>query len=242
MNQADDILGLARHQIGVKESPSGSNNVIYNTRYYGQEVHDGLWGTTFAWCAVFVWWLFRELGLSKLYYGGKKTASCTTLCNYYKANGQIVPFDQAKPGDIVFFKWKTTRKTPQHVGIVESRKEDTLTTIEGNTAVGNDGNGGMVMRRKRKSNVVFAVARPAYKNNEEEIDMTKEDVQKIVKEEVEKAVSELKPIVYKTAADIPAWAANTVESLINQGKLIGDQNGNLNLSQDTLRSLVIMNR
>lgn len=162
MSQAEQVLDLARQQLGVTESPAGSNNVKYNTAYYGQTVHDGLWNTTFAWCAVFVWWLFQQLGLAALYYGGKKTASCTTLWNYYKAAGQLVSFDQAQPGDIVFFRWTSSQKTPQHVGVVESRTGDTLTTIEGNTSVGNDGNGGAVMRRQRERNVVLAVARPAY--------------------------------------------------------------------------------
>lgn len=54
MSQAEKVLDLARQQLGVTESPAGSNNVKYNTAYYGQAVHDGLWNTTFAWCAVFV--------------------------------------------------------------------------------------------------------------------------------------------------------------------------------------------
>lgn len=80
------------------------------------------------------------------------------------------------------------------------------------------------------------------RNDKEEINMTKEDVQKIVKEEVKKAVAELKPIIYKTVDDIPDWGIDTVDKLVNQGKLRGDQDGNLNLSNDLLRALVIMNR
>lgn len=73
-------------------------------------------------------------------------------------------------------------------------------------------------------------------------DMNKEEVQKLVKEEVEKAVSELKPIVYKSVDDIPYWGIDTVKKLIDQGKLRGDQNGDINISQDLLRALVVMNR
>lgn len=164
LSQAGKVLAVATGEIGVKESPAGSNNVKYNTAYYGQAVHDGLWGTKFPWCAVFVWWCFREAGLSELFYAGGKTASCTTLWSWFKGKGQTVPIGQAQSGDVVFFNWTRGPKgtVANHVGIVESRSGDTLTTIEGNTAVGNDGNGGAVMRRTRKANVVLAVARPSY--------------------------------------------------------------------------------
>lgn len=76
----------------------------------------------------------------------------------------------------------------------------------------------------------------------DEADMTKEEVQNFVKEEVKKAVADLKPTVYKTVNDIPSWGIDTVEKLVNQNKLRGDQDGNLNLSEDLLRALVIMSR
>ena len=34
----EEILTLARSQIGVREDPIGSNRVKYNTEYYGMEV------------------------------------------------------------------------------------------------------------------------------------------------------------------------------------------------------------
>ena len=64
------LLKLARQELGEREYPPNSNNIKYNTAYYGKEVS----GSNLAWCAVFVWWLFRECGMSELYYGGKKTA------------------------------------------------------------------------------------------------------------------------------------------------------------------------
>ena len=41
MATANEILAVARKELGVKESPANSNNVKYNTAYYGQEVWDG---------------------------------------------------------------------------------------------------------------------------------------------------------------------------------------------------------
>ncbi len=43
----------------------------YNTAYYGREVSG-----KYPWCAVFVWWVFREAGAPELYYGGGETAYC----------------------------------------------------------------------------------------------------------------------------------------------------------------------
>jgi N-acetylmuramoyl-L-alanine amidase len=42
--------------------------------------------------------------------------------------------------------------------------------------------------------------------------------------------------------DIPAWALPTVEKLIAHGSLKGDSKGDLNLSNDMLRLLVINDR
>ena len=41
MATAEKILEIARSQIGTKESPAKSDNVKYNTAYYGREVSDG---------------------------------------------------------------------------------------------------------------------------------------------------------------------------------------------------------
>ena len=74
MATAEKILEIARSQIGTRESPANSDNVKYNTVYYGREVSG-----KYPWCAVFVWWVFREaVGLCK-------AASCTAFVNRYKA-------------------------------------------------------------------------------------------------------------------------------------------------------------
>lgn len=54
---AKHLVDIASSQIGVKESPSGSNNVKYNTWYYGRVVS----GDGFPWCCVFVEWCFAVL-------------------------------------------------------------------------------------------------------------------------------------------------------------------------------------
>ena len=149
------VLYAAASQVGITESPAGSNKVKYNTAYYGREVS----GSAYPWCVTFVWWVFRQAGFS-LY----KTASCTALVDRYReaSPGQIVRQDY-RPGDLVFFDFSGRRAKTEHVGIVESVGADgTLTTIEGNTGSGSDANGGAVMRRTRKPGLVTCGIRPGY--------------------------------------------------------------------------------
>lgn len=49
-------------------------------------------------------------------------------------------------------------------------------------------------------------------------------------------------IIYKTLNDIPDWGKPTVEKLLNKKAIQGDENGNLNISNDLLRILVIHDR
>lgn len=148
------VLAIAAWQVGVLESPAGSNKVKYNTAFYGREVS----GNAYPWCMAFIWWVFREAGFN-LY----KTASCSAFVRRYKAfsPGQIVTRG-FKPGDIVFFDFSGGRKKTEHVGLVVSVSGGTVTTIEGNTGTGNDANGGAVMRRTRKAGLVTCGVRPGY--------------------------------------------------------------------------------
>ena len=153
MTIVNDILTKAESQIGIAENPSGSNKVKYNTAYYGREVS----GADYPWCCAFIWWLFNECKASSLYYGGKKTASCTTLMNYYKKTGQFSKTPQV--GCLVFYNWgKGT--TAQHIGIVTEVGSGYIKAIEGNTALGNDSNGGQVMERTRYTSQILGYAHP----------------------------------------------------------------------------------
>ena len=41
---------------------------------------------------------------------------------------------------------------------------------------------------------------------------------------------------------VPEWAKETVQKVVDKGALKGDENGNLNLSGDLTRVLVILDR
>lgn len=151
---ADKILNIAQCELGVKEEPAGSNTVKYNTAYYGREVS----GSTYAWCAAFVWWVFRQAGASSLYYGGGKTAYCPTLLSYHKGLGEGV-HGNYRPGDIIFFNF-SGGTSASHVGICESWDGTFITTIDGNTGTDSESNGGAVMRRRRSAKYIVGAYRP----------------------------------------------------------------------------------
>ena len=149
------VLFAAASQIGVTESPAGSNRVKYNTAYYGREVS----GSAYPWCVTFVWWVFRQAGFS-LY----KTASCSALVKRYREASPDQIIQQGyRSGDLVFFDFSGRQSKTEHVGIVERVGADgTLTTIEGNTGSGSNANGGAVMRRTRNPGLVTCGIRPGY--------------------------------------------------------------------------------
>lgn len=145
-----DIIAKAKNEIGVCEVPANSNNVKYNTWFYGKNVS----GDKYPWCATFISYLFKSE--QKLC---KKTASCIDMLDWFTDHFRIV--HEPKPGDIVFFHYNTNNRKTNHVGIVISVEGDSIITIEGNTSQTSQDNGGRVMQRKRNSNIV-AYARPEY--------------------------------------------------------------------------------
>lgn len=193
MASSEELLELARGEIGTKETPAGSNRVKYNTAYYGREVS----GEAYPWCCVFLWWLFRTCGAAELFYGGGRTASCGTLMDYARRNGLLVT-DDYRPGDLVFFRF-SGRGGPQHVGILESVQSGVLVTIEGNTGVGNDTNGGQVQRRIRARRFAMGAYRPDY----EEETMTQQQFDAMMEQWLERRAGQ-EPGAF--SAEARAWA------------------------------------
>lgn len=150
---AEKIIEVAREYIGTTEKYN--NNVLFNTAYYGHTVN----GSAYPWCAVFVWYVFREAGAADLYYGGSKSAYCPALVTYYKQQKQW--YTTPKVGDLVFYNFSKGTEA-KHVGIVTGVSDTYITAIEGNTSSYNQANGGMVMERSRSLSVCLGFARPRY--------------------------------------------------------------------------------
>lgn len=126
------ICAIAFTQVGVKEI-DGTNDVLYNTEYYGGRVHDTK-DNSYPWCCAFVWWVFKHAGLSSIF--GNKTASCgRAVTNLQAVGGVVIPHDQAQPGDLVFYN--KSGGGYSHIGIVVRPSDgSTVGTVEGNAGNG----------------------------------------------------------------------------------------------------------
>lgn len=154
MKQMDDICILAQKERGTKESPANSNRIKYNAWYYGRDVS----GPSYPWCMVFMQWLAYQISLPVL-----KTASCTALANWAKERAQWFTKDFQK-GDWVEFDFSGRRKITEHVGLVVDLYPGGVVTVEGNTASGNDTNGGQVQLRRRPLSLITGAWRPPYED------------------------------------------------------------------------------
>lgn len=156
---SQNVIDIARAELGNTEKPSGSNLNKYGEAYHWNGV---------PWCVIFLWWCFKEAGESSAFFGGAKTASCGTLFKWYKEQGLTVPFIDIRPGDIVILNFSGTSET-QHCGLVEKIIDLDLgwiRTIEGNTSPGLEGsqyNGGCVALKARNMKNIIGVCRPMYK-------------------------------------------------------------------------------
>jgi hypothetical protein len=141
-----EALAEALRHVGKKEQPINSNKTEFG-KWFGVDA--------VPWCNIFVSYCF-SVGAGFTVAGGYAGAGCYAKgCTYVptteawlRATGMWVGKTQPQPGDIAIFNWDGG--VPDHIGIVEeSLGGGKFNSIEGNTAVGDDSNGGMVMRRLR---------------------------------------------------------------------------------------------
>ena len=157
------VIEIARGELGVTESPPGSNRVkywdIFPPAFQGQ-----------PWCVAFLAWVFDKAGERMAFFGGGLTASCGTLLRWYKEQGLTVPVEKVQAGDIVILNFHGTKDT-EHCGLVVETVPpyNNIRTIEGNTSPGMEGsqdNGGCVALKQRYLSQIVGVCRPQYKAEE----------------------------------------------------------------------------
>lgn len=139
MTTAQNIIDVARSQIGYVETPS---NI---TRYWA-ELEPGLQGN--PWCAAFVSWVFKHAGMPLPAMG--KTYGYVYVpnaVNYAKAHGLWDASGHYAPGDVVCYG------NGAHTGIIATDDGTTMAVYEGNTSpdngAGSQTNGGGVYLRHR---------------------------------------------------------------------------------------------
>lgn len=140
-------MGIA--ELGVHEVPAGSNWSPRIKQYLAAAGLKYPKPPGVPWCMAFVCWCYKQAKHPLPY----PTASVGLFLNWAQKVGDVVtrPFR----GDLVCYRFDADN-WPDHVGIVErvlalpTRSKPWLVrTIEGNTAFGNDANGGQVQRRWR---------------------------------------------------------------------------------------------
>jgi len=143
----NNIVEIAKKEIGVTEKPENSNKTKYG-KWFG---FDGV-----AWCGMFVSWVYSAAGFALPKIGfSKGFAGCQTAVAYFIKNKKITT--EPIPGDIVFFDWNSDNRY-DHTGIFVKWiiKNKTFESVEGNTSLTNQSNGGQVMLRERSNkNVLF---------------------------------------------------------------------------------------
>ena len=144
MGTVRELIAVAMSDLGYKEVPANSNYTKYG-EWMGLQYQ--------PWCmsAVQYWANVANVVLPL------KTGSCTSLMNAAKQSGQWVT-SCYKEGDIPIYQFKSGK----HCGIITEVQPDYVMSIEGNTAVGNDSNGGEVMLRQRSYENILGAVRPKF--------------------------------------------------------------------------------
>jgi len=159
VSTADQALDVARSQIGVAESPRGSNRTPYGTWF-------GFNGV--AWCSIFVAWVLARIGIDPRQ-SIDGYASCASALAGWRRLGRTRDRATIQPGDVLFFKIGRRGNATNHTGFARSApyKKRKLgrwfvDTIEGNTNAGGSRTGGQVLAKTRALSLVVGVARPPY--------------------------------------------------------------------------------
>lgn len=149
MTTADEFIAACSAEVGYKESPAGSNR----TKFAAEAGHPN--GR--PWCATFLVAIARRTSLDL-----PSTSPYTpAMASAFQKAGRW--HHKPQRGDFVFFDFPDDVRRVQHVGVLTRvLASGDIETIDGNTGVGNDSNGGQVMRRVRSTRHVVGYGRPAY--------------------------------------------------------------------------------
>lgn len=174
---------------------------------------------TDPWCAAFVSACALEAGLQRLY---PLECSCSRIILKAREMGIWVEDDGQIPqiADWVLYNWDAQPQgddlgAPDHIGIVISVEEGSIAVVEGNYD-----NAVKLRRIKVDDRRIRGFVCPKFWEEEKESTM----------------------IYYHRIEEVPAYARETVEKLMNDGSLLGVTEDDLGLTEELLRVLVILDR
>lgn len=163
MTTAAKVIAEARADLGMKESPPGSN-LVPITKAFGKIPGYPGGGYGYPWCAAATSIWCKAAGL-KPNTDYPHTPSTITQYNWAKSNNRW--FSTPKVGDLVLYTNNRTAGGIYHVELVEAVSASSITTIGGNTSgtAGNiQGNGdGCYRKTISLSNArIYGYVRPRY--------------------------------------------------------------------------------
>lgn len=249
MSAIDKVIEIAKGEVGYLEKRSNAN--LYdktanagsgNYTKYWAEIKPDYQGQ--PWCACFVTWVLvqafgREVAekLLKHY----PYVYCPTMSGLFTLNAN------PKRGDIVIFKHGGTFT---HTGIVTSVNGDYFTTVEGNTSGGSTiiANGGAVCAKGYYNSNLPGTkfCTPDWNLVESEDELMSKEYDELTARlnSVEQRVINLEnPMIYNYIdANMPEYYRPTIQKLVGNGKLKGNEKGELMLTEDMMRILTILDR
>lgn len=229
MEMRERLVKVALDELGAE---NGEKYVRWYNAAMGSKLNLGA-----AWCAIFVSWCARQAGVSTQKI--PNFAGCTTGRRWFQKLGFWRERGSYQPqrGDLILFDWDGDPTLAEHVGIVTGRDTNKVYTVEGNSA--------KTVRQKQyalASKVILG-----YVQWKEEENLTKEETQALIQTAVntlEKKLTERleaeKKRVYHRAEEVPDWSREALTELMREGIVKGDGSGDLNLTEDMLRLLVML--
>ena len=152
---ADNLARVAEGQVNYSET-GGRDGKSGNLTKFGAEF--GLNG--YAWCSIFVWWCFHQLGIDVRHVISANYAGAEQAMEGFQRKGWKI-VKNPRRGDVVFFHFNGEHAGANHTGIVVGVDANGVWTVEGNTSAGTGSqvNGGGVYRRYRHYDVIIGFGR-----------------------------------------------------------------------------------
>lgn len=266
MSIVDKILQVADNEVGYLEK-RGNSQLYDKTANAGSNNYTKYWADTAPsyqgqpWCADYVTWCIEQVvgkeNAAKLL-GHYPYVYCPTGVAMAKAQGRWS--GTPSKGAVVIFC--NSSGTASHTGIVYAYDDNYVYTREGNTSAGSTviANGGAVCKKsyRRSYSRILGYWALDYESIESEDElMSKEydELKQLIESKdaiinkmgqeiaaLQAAVSAPEMIYNYIDENMPDYYKPTIQKLVGSGKLKGNENGELMLTEDMMRILTILDR
>lgn len=153
---AQSIIDVAKKYI--RDTPYTDANIFVRS-FYTYYDNAGNPNGSYPWCAMFVWYCFKETNSLDIFLDSSLAASCTEIYKWGKNRGLIINISNSAPGDLVIFDYGDGKI--DHIGIIANKNNNgSYTIIEGNTP--DDKVKSNTYSSSYMNNNVYSIVRPMY--------------------------------------------------------------------------------